>query len=92
MKCSVLRSSLKDFTYIYLRTGHDFNDLPDELKQIFGKPGFVMNLELGPERKLAQEDVGQVLKNLSEQGYHLQMPPQEDATGLLQLPGKTKNL
>ena len=92
MKCSVLRSSLKDFTYIYLRTGHDFDDLPDELKKVFGKPGFVMNLELNPERKLAQEDIGQVLKNLSEQGYHLQMPPQEDTTGLLQLPGKSKSL
>lgn len=92
MKCSVLRSSLKDFTYIYLRTGHDFDDLPDELKKVFGKPGFVMNLELNPERKLAQEDIGQVLKNLSEQGYHLQMPPQEDTTGLLQLPGKAKSL
>lgn len=92
MKCSVLRSSLKDFTYIYLRTGHDFDDLPDELKKVFGKPEFVMNLELNPERKLAQEDIGQVLKNLSEQGYHLQLPPQEDKTGLLQLPGKAKNL
>ena len=92
MKCSVLRSSLKDFTYIYLRSGHDFDDLPDELKQVFGKPEFVMNLELNPERKLAQEDIGQVLKNLSEQGYHLQLPPQEDTTGLLQLPGKEKNL
>ena len=92
MKCSVLRSSLKDFTYIYLRSGHDFDDLPDELKQAFGKPEFVMNLELNPERKLAQEDIGQVLKNLSEQGYHLQLPPQEDTTGLLQLPGKAKNL
>ena len=92
MKCSVLRSSLKDFTYIYLRSGHDFDDLPDELKQVFGKPEFVMNLELNPERKLAQEDIGQVLKNLSEQGYHLQLPPQEDTTGLLQLPGKAKNL
>jgi len=91
MKCSVVRSSLKDFTYIYLRTGHDFDDLPADLKRLFGKPEFVMNLELSPGRKLAQEDIGQVIKNLSEQGYHLQMPPQEDTTGLLQLPGKAKN-
>lgn len=92
MKCTVVRSSLKDFTYIYLRAGHNFDDLPAALREIFGKPEWVMNLELTAERKLALEDISQVLQNLSEQGYHLQMPPQEDATGLLQLSGKTKNL
>jgi hypothetical protein len=86
MKCSVFRSSLKDFTYIYLLDGHKFEDLPQALKQIFGKPVFVLNLELTPERKLAYEDVRQVMHNLANQGYHLQLPPREDATGLLDLP------
>ena len=52
MKCTVFRSSLKDFTYIYLHAGHDFDDLPDTLREVFGQPEFVMNLELTPERKL----------------------------------------
>ena len=86
MKCTVLRSSLKDFTYIFLLDGHDFDDLPDTLRDVFGQPGFVMNLELTPERKLAYSDIKQVMQDLSEQGYHLQMPPKEDATGLLDLP------
>ncbi len=92
MKCSVVRSSLKDFTYLYLSAGHDYDDLPVSLRKIFGEPEFVMDLELTPERKLAYEDVDQVLQNLAEQGYHLQMPPQEDATGLLQLPEKKETL
>ena len=92
MKCSVIRSSLKDFTYIYLLAGQDFDDLPSELKEVFGKPEFVMDLELTPERKLAHADISHVMQNLSEQGYHLQMPPQEDTTGLLQLPEKPKEL
>ena len=92
MKCSVIRSSVKDFTYIYLLAGHDYDDLPVSLKKIFGEPEFVMDLELTPDRKLAYEDVNRVLQNLSEQGYHLQMPPQEDATGLLQLPEKKETL
>ena len=90
MKCAVVRSSLKDYTYIYLLAGHEYDDLPAALKKIFGEPGFVMNLELNPERKLAYEDVNQVMQNLAEQGYHLQMPPQEDATGLLELHEKRK--
>jgi len=92
MKCTVFRSSKKDFTYIYLLEGHDFEDLPVSLRKIFGEPETVMSLELTPERKLAYEDVKQVMKNLAEQGYHLQMPPQEDVTGLLQLPEQNEIL
>ena len=89
MKCPVFRSSQKDFTYIYLLAGHDFDDLPDTLREVFGQPEFVMNLELTPERKLAYSDIKQVMQNLSEEGYHLQLPPKEDATGLLDLPSST---
>ena len=92
MKCSVVRSSLKDFTYIYLLEGHDFEDLPISLRKVFGEPEFVMHLALSPERKLAYEDVNQVMQSLAESGYHLQMPPQEDTTGLLQLPDKKEKL
>ena len=37
MNCSVLRSSLKDFTYVYLVDGHDYDDLPVSLKKVFGE-------------------------------------------------------
>jgi len=90
MRCSVVRSSLKDFTYIYLQEDQDFDDLPTELKGIFGTPEFVMNLELTPQRKLAHADIKQVMQDLTEHGYYLQMPPKEDATGLLDLPEQTK--
>ena len=89
MKCTVFRSSQKDFTYIFLLAGHDFDDLPDTLKEVFGQPEFVMNLEITPKRKLAYSDVKQVMQNLSEEGYHLQLPPKEDAIGLLDLPAET---
>jgi len=92
VKCSVIRSSLKEFTYIYLLEGFDYEDLPHALKQVFGEPSFVMNLKLTRERSLAYEDVEKVMQNLDEQGYHLQMPPTEDATGLLDLPEKKKIL
>lgn len=92
MKCSVFRSNQKDFTYIYLSEDSEFDDLPISLRKVFGEPGFVMELELSPDRKLAYEDAAQVMKNLAEQGYHLQMPPQEDVTGLLELPEKKETL
>ncbi len=92
MKCSVFRSSLKDYTYLYLRDGYKFEDLPISLIKLFGEPEFVIALDLTPERKLAYEDVNQVMKSLEEYEFHLQMPPQEDATGLLDLPEKKETL
>ena len=92
MNCSVLRSKQKDFTYVYLLDGHDFDDLPISLKNAFGEPEFVMSLALNEDRKLAYEDVNEVMKNLQEQGFHLQLPPKEDETGLLQLPERQETL
>ncbi len=88
MKCTVYRSANQEFTYIYLKEGITFDDLPDDLRQVFGEPRAVMPLVLSPARKLAYEDVNTVMKNLAEKGYHLQMPPQEDVTGLLDLPSR----
>lgn len=92
MKCTVYRSSLKDFTYVYLAEGKSFDDLPGSLQKVFGEPGLVMDLKLTHERTLAYEDIGLVMKNLAENGYHLQMPPQDDPTGLLELPEKKETL
>lgn len=92
MNCVVYRSSLKDFTYIYLLDGHAYEDLPAALRKVFGEPRFVMQLDLTPERKLANENVGQVMQNLSECGYHLQLPPNEDPSGWLDLPSAKETL
>jgi len=92
MKCSVIRSSIRDFTYIYLVENGRFEDLPVALRNVFGEPEFVMSLELSADRKLAYENVETVLYNLTEQGYHLQMPPTDDPSGLLDLPEKKETL
>ena len=92
MKCTVIGSSLKDFTYIYLSEETQFEDLPNSLQQVFGEPEFVMTLVLTPDRKLAYEDAEKVIQNLQEKGFHLQMPPTDDPTGLLDLPDKKETL
>ena len=88
MKCTVWKSARKDFTYVYLSSGQSFEELPPELRDAFGEPEFVMGLELTPGRSLANEDADLVRHNLLERGYHLQLPPGDDPTGLLELPRK----
>lgn len=73
--CWIYRSSLKDEMYLYLAQQDAFDDLPEVLMKRFGRPQFVMELELHPDRPLAREDVTQVITNLQKQGFHLQMPP-----------------
>jgi hypothetical protein len=61
--------------YLYLRREEAFELLPAPLLQGFGKPELVMQLELHPGRKLAHEDALEVLQNLQDRGFHLQLPP-----------------
>ena len=83
MNCSVFRSSRKDYTYLYLADGSKLEDLPESLLGAFGTPEFVIDLELSPERKLASEDVLEVMENLREQGFHLQLPPGDQEGDLI---------
>jgi uncharacterized protein YcgL (UPF0745 family) len=73
MFCHIYRSSRKADTFLYLAVKDDFSILPESLLSIFGDPEFSFSLELTSDKKLAKEDVAEVLENLSTQGYHLQL-------------------
>ncbi|RMG34751.1 MAG: YcgL domain-containing protein [Gammaproteobacteria bacterium] len=66
--------------YLYLATEGDFDSVPDDLLSAFGPPHLVMQLTLSSQRPLAREDVFTVMRNLREQGFHLQMPPKLEPT------------
>jgi uncharacterized protein len=76
MQCYVYRSPRKLDTYLYLPRKDDFEDIPETLMQVFGKPEFALEFELTPDRSLAQEDPQEVIKNLKDSGFHLQIPPE----------------
>ena len=78
MRCTVWRSTRRTLTYLYLAEHCAFDDLPADLRNTFGEPRHVMDLELSPERRLAREDARRVMANLAERGWHLQLPPDTD--------------
>ena len=78
MKCFVYKSNRKADSYIYLNQKDDFEKIPEQLLQLFGKPEFALEFELAEDRKLALADAKQVIQSLSEQGYYLQMPPKNN--------------
>ncbi|QXO19162.1 MULTISPECIES: YcgL domain-containing protein [Vibrio] len=74
MLCSIYKSSKKEGTYLYIPKRDDFSQVPDTLMQMFGKPVFVMLVNL-EKRQLALVDVEKVKASLDEQGFFLQLPP-----------------
>ena len=78
MKCYVYRSSRKADTYVYLPKKDEFEDIPDVLMKVFGTPEYALEFELTPDRTLAQEDPKEVLANIEERGFHLQMPAENE--------------
>jgi uncharacterized protein YcgL (UPF0745 family) len=76
MNAYIYKSTKKEELYLYIANKDDFSDVPQALYDSMGKePVFVMEIELSPERKLARENVDTVIKNLSNQGFHVQIPP-----------------
>ena len=87
MKCHVYRSSVKEGLYVYVAAPEDdagtgeggaeapaLAALPAPVRRQLGRAELAMTLELTPERTLGQEDVAEVLANLAEHGFHVQMP------------------
>jgi len=78
MKCFVYKSNKKADSYIYVNQKDNFEEIPEQLLQLFGEPEFTLEFDLTEDRKLALADARQVIQSLSEQGYYLQMPPKNN--------------
>lgn len=75
---SVFRSSRKADTYIFVRRGQKWDELPEGLRGIFGQPVHAMDLLLTPEKKLARTTGKQVLEAIEEKDFFLQLSGEQD--------------
>ena len=75
VNCKIYRCTKRDEMYLYVHEDKTTDELPEDLLKLVKNLIHVMDLELSPERKLARVDVMLVMKQLEEQGYFLQMPP-----------------
>jgi hypothetical protein len=73
--CAIYKSAKKADSYLFVEREGDFSKVPDALMRLLGALQWVMNLDLTPERKLAQADVHKVMQHLRETGFYLQLPP-----------------
>lgn len=75
--CTIYRSSKIDEMYLYVDRKEDLARVPEALLARFGRPEPAMTLLLNEDRKLARADVAKVMASVRDQGFYLQMPPEE---------------
>ena len=75
---SIFKSSRKNEMYLYVEKKHQLENIPEALMTVFGRPEHVMDMLLTSERTLARVDTAQVISDLQEKGFYLQMPPAEE--------------
>jgi len=75
MQCVIYKGNKKIDHYLYIEKEDDFSRVPQALLDILGQLERVLSLELSAKRQLAQANVGDVMRQLAEQGYYFQMPP-----------------
>ena len=75
----IYKSPKKDEMYLYVDRKQDLERVPEALLAQFGPPQSVMILPLEPSRKLARADAAEVLKQIDDKGFYLQMPPPKDS-------------
>lgn len=79
MYCVIYKGRLKPESFLYIECADDFARVPGSLLTMFGELELVMELELGSRAKLQNADIEEVKRLLVEQGFYLQMPPDENA-------------
>ena len=77
MQCWIYKGSRRAETYLYLPNEGDTSQVPGALVEAMGTLVLVMELSLSHELDLARASAGQVMRDLEECGYYLQMPPAE---------------
>lgn len=75
MLCAIYKSSKKEGMYLYIAKREQFDQVPNELLSVFGKPQFVMLFNLDGEKSLVRADKHEVKQKIETDGFYLQMPP-----------------
>ena len=74
MNCYIYRSLKKKGLYVYLPEKDKFSVIPENIQKSIGDLEFSFELELHRDRKMARENPVDVINNIKNNGFHLQMP------------------
>ena len=75
MKCVVYKGSRKPDAYLYIQREGDFSQVPKSLLDLLGTLQLAISLDLTANSTLAQARIEEVLQQLEDRGFYLQLPP-----------------
>jgi len=75
MLCQIFKSKRNPEMYLYVEKTNGLKDIPAALLQRFGEPEALMIVLLDANKKLARANCVQVLQEITDNGFYLQMPP-----------------
>lgn len=83
MMCEIFKGRRKSDTYLYVESPADFERVPESIRNLMGELEKVMDLEIVATTKLARENPQNVLANIGENGFHIQLPPKDEIPDIL---------
>ena len=75
MKCVVYKGSRKPGAYLYIPREGDFSHVPKSPLDLLGDLQLAISLDLTADSTLAQARAKEVLQQLRDRGFYLQLPP-----------------
>ena len=78
MLCAIYKSKRKPGCYLYISKRDDFSAVTGYINAGFGKPQFLMPFNLRGSKPFVHADKDEVMEKITQQGFYLQMPKQDD--------------
>jgi uncharacterized protein YcgL (UPF0745 family) len=73
--CQIFKSNRNPEMYLYVEKKVGLAEIPASLLKRFGDPEPLMIVLLDANKKLARANAVQVMQEISDNGFYLQMPP-----------------
>jgi uncharacterized protein YcgL (UPF0745 family) len=80
MECHIYKGKRKQDHYLFMPVTTPLDDIPSSILEMLGEIELVMKLEITGQSKLAHSDAQAVLETISEKGFYIQLPPDNDIT------------
>ena len=78
MKCVVYKGSRKPDAYLYIQREGDFSQVPESLLGLIGSLQLVISLDITDDSTLAQGRAQEILRQLEQRGFYLQLPSSDN--------------
>lgn len=80
--CTVYKSLKKNQTYVFVPQSSDTADLPEALNGLLGTLEKVLDVEINENSTLARAKPCDVIQNIQQHGFYLQMPPGKEQASI----------